>query len=100
MSIPRNDQNTIKILVVDDHPLFRRGVISLLDRYEDIDVVGEGNNGEEALFYARELKPDLILMDIMMPKSNGLQATRKIAQEMPDIKIIMLTVNNDKKRFA
>ena len=84
----------MKILLVDDHPLARNGIASLLTA-SNIEVVGEASDGLEALEKARELKPDIILMDIRMPYCNGLEATRLIKAEMPQIKIIILTVSDD-----
>lgn len=84
----------MRVLLVDDHALVRDGVASLL-MARSIDVVGEAADGREALDKARELQPDLILMDIKMPSSNGLEATRLIKAEMPETKIIMLTVSDD-----
>ena len=85
----------LRVLLADDHVLFRKGLASLLSSREDIQVVGEANDGYEALEQARELLPDLILMDIKMPRCDGLQATRLIKQEMPYVKIVMLTVSDD-----
>ncbi len=84
----------IRVLLVDDHTLFRKGLASLLQTQEDIEVVGEASNGIEALKKARTLMPDLILMDIYMPKCNGLDATKMIKNEMPYVKIVMLTVSD------
>ena len=89
------DEDVIKILVVDDHPLFRKGIVYMIEEYADMRVAGEASNGNEALALAQELMPDLILMDVMMPECDGLQATRMIMQEMPYSKIVMLTVNDD-----
>jgi len=83
----------IRVLLVDDHQLFRRGVASLLAGREDIEVVGEANNGAEALDRARELMPDVILMDIKMPQLDGLSATKQLKAEMPYVRIMMLTVS-------
>ncbi len=80
--------------MVDDHVLFRRGLASLLSS-RGVEVVGEASNGMEALERARQLKPDLVLMDIRMPVVDGLGATRLIRQELPDVKIIILTVSDD-----
>jgi DNA-binding NarL/FixJ family response regulator len=85
----------ISVLLADDHALFRDGLISLLSTQEDIEVVGEAADGEEAVEKARELVPDLILMDIKMPRCNGLEATRLIKEEMPHVRIVMLTVSED-----
>ena len=82
----------IKVLLVDDHALFRKGVASALASHTDIAVVGEASNGEEALAKAQELMPDVILMDISMPVCDGLEATRRIKAEVPYVKIIILTV--------
>jgi DNA-binding NarL/FixJ family response regulator len=82
----------IKVLLVDDHALFRKGVASALALHGDIEVVGEAENGDEALAKARDLMPDVILMDISMPVCDGLAATRRIRAEVPTAKIIMLTV--------
>src|SRR3990167_2679227 len=83
------------VLLVDDHTLFREGMASLLSAQQDIEVVGEASDGLEALEKARELAPDLILMDIRMPRCSGLEATRLIKQELPHTRIVMLTVSED-----
>jgi len=87
----------IRVLLVDDHPLFRKGLACLIDPLEDMEVVGEAGDGQEALEMSRELMPDMILMDIQMPGWDGLKATRLIKKEMPYVKIIMLTVCGDDK---
>jgi DNA-binding NarL/FixJ family response regulator len=86
----------MRVLLVDDHALVRNGIASLL-KANDIDVAGEASDGLEALEKARQLKPDVILMDIMMPHCNGLEATRLIKAEMSEIKIIILTVSDDEE---
>jgi len=86
--------------LVDDHALFRQGVRSALEGESDIEVVGEARNGTEAIAKSREIMPDVILMDIYMPETDGLEATRKIMSEIPYVKIIMLTVaEEDAKLF-
>ena len=85
--------DAIRVLIVDDHQLFRRGVSSLLAGREDIEVVGEANNGAEAVERARELMPDVVLMDIKMPEMDGLAATKQLKAEMPYVRIMMLTVS-------
>lgn len=82
----------IRVLLADDHALFRRGVAALL-RDHDMDVVGEAADGAEAVEKARELMPDVILMDIKMPQLDGLAATKQITAEMPYVRIMMLTVS-------
>ena len=86
---------TIRILLVDDHILFRKGVGAVLAAHEGLDLVGEAENGLEAIALARETQPDVILMDISMPKCDGIQAVRAIKAENPHIPIVMLTVSDD-----
>jgi DNA-binding NarL/FixJ family response regulator len=83
-----------KVLIVDDHDLFRQGVCNTIKAEEDFEVVGEAEDGTEALAKARELKPDLILMDIRMPQGDGLEAVSAIKKELADVRIVMLTVND------
>lgn len=83
----------IRVLIVDDHTLFRRGVATLLAGREEFEVVGEASNGEEAVERARELMPDVVLMDIKMPQMDGITALRKLKEEMPYLRVIMLTVS-------
>jgi DNA-binding NarL/FixJ family response regulator len=84
-----------KVLIVDDHALFRRGVCNTVESAEEFEVVGEAEDGVEALAKARGLKPDLILMDINMPHCNGLTAVSAIKRELTGVKIIMLTVHDE-----
>jgi DNA-binding NarL/FixJ family response regulator len=85
---------TLKILLVDDHPLFLEGIRNLLTA-RGLQVVGTAGDGLEALAQARALHPNLILMDVQMPRCDGLAATRMIKAEMPDVKIVMLSVSED-----
>lgn len=86
----------MRVLIVDDHDLFRDGIASLL-KARGYDVVGEASDGLEAVAKARELTPDLVLMDIRMPNMGGLEATRIINAELPDTKVVMLTVSDDEE---
>jgi DNA-binding NarL/FixJ family response regulator len=88
-------QRIIRTLVVDDHALFREGLVGILNAQPDFEVVGEASDGTEALVKARELVPDLVLMDIVMPGTDGLEATRLIKHELPATCIVMLTVRDD-----
>ncbi len=83
----------IRMLLVDDHILFRKGIANLLAAKEDMQVIGEAGDGQEALEKVRELMPDLILMDIAMPGMSGRQVTRIVKEEMPYIKIVILTIS-------
>ena len=85
----------IRVMLVDDHALFRRGIASILAAERGFEVVGEAANGLEALDRARELMPDVILMDIFMPGANGLEATRRIKEALPYVKIVILTVSEE-----
>src|SRR3989304_1106795 len=85
-------EEMIRVLLVDDHILVRRGVAELLAKKEGIEIVGEAANGAEALEKVRVLMPDVVLMDVYMPGCNGLEATRRIKEEFPYVKVIMLTV--------
>ncbi len=85
----------LRILLVDDHILFRKGLASLLASHKELEVVGEAGDGLQAIELAHETMPDLIMMDIGMPGCNGLEATRRIKRDMPHVKIVMLTVSDD-----
>ncbi len=85
----------IKVLIVDDHPLFRQGLKDLLDTVPIMDVIGEAADGEVAIELVYDVNPDVILMDINLPTINGLQVTRKIKLQFPNVKVVMITGYDD-----
>ena len=84
-----------RVLIADDHDLVREGLRAVLAGEEDLRVVGEARDGQEALRMCRSLKPDLVLMDVRMPKSDGLEATRAIKEEMPKVSVVMVTMHEN-----
>ena len=88
-------EDSVRVIIADDHPLFREGMRGRLDRVADIAVVGEAASGDEAVELAKELEPDIILMDIKMPGLNGIEATREIQRANPQIGILVLTMFED-----
>ena len=91
--------NKFRILIADDHDLFRDGVASLINAQPDMEVVGRAEDGLEVFSLARELEPDLIIMDVNMPISDGLEATRLIHSEYPQISILILTVHEEEEKL-
>ncbi|MEN8614670.1 response regulator transcription factor [Dehalogenimonas sp. THU2] len=87
----------IRILIVDDHAIVRSGVLSILSGEEDIRVVGEASDGHEAIAKAEALQPDVILLDILMPRCSGLEALPFIKEKAPDARMLMLTISTDEK---
>ncbi len=85
----------LRVLLVDDHILFRKGLASLLSSQPEFVVIGEAGDGLEGLEKTKSLKPDLVLMDVTMPRCTGPEATRLITREMPDMQIVMLSVSDD-----
>lgn len=85
----------IRILIVDDQPVFRQGLAALLSLENDFEVIGQAENGQDAIRLTEQLKPDVVLMDVQMPICNGVEATRKISQDFPWVKILVLTTFDD-----
>jgi len=85
----------IRLLLVDDHDIVRTGIAHILEKQKDIEIVGEAGNGEDALKLVREVKPDVVLMDVNMPGLGGLEATRRIHRSTPKTRVIILTVHSE-----
>jgi DNA-binding NarL/FixJ family response regulator len=89
--------DTIRVIIADDHALFRRGLQMVLESEDDIEVLGEAGDGEEAIQQATEHMPDLVLMDVRMPARGGIEATREIKDALPHVKILMLTISDEEE---
>ena len=95
------DQKPIRVLIADDHPIVRRGLRSLLNTEPDLEPAGEAENGVEVVELARSLQPDVILLDLVMPQMDGVEALRRIKQENPDARIVVITTfADDEKVFS
>ncbi len=90
-------KNRIKLMIVDDHPIVRRGIGMCLARQPHMEIVGEAGDGREAMRLARELQPDIMLMDIDMPEMNGLVVADLLRREMPKIKVLILSMHTNKE---
>ena len=97
-NFPKKQNRTI-VLLADDHPLLRHSIRSVLEKEPDLQVIGEASDGEEAVTLAKELQPDVVLMDIGMPKLDGLEATRQIKAAHPNIAILVLTIHSDEQHI-
>ena len=95
LAIEEKQDRKTSILIADDHPLFRKAVRDILEKQPDIELVFEAGDGEEAIELVAQTSPDVIIMDISMPQINGLEATRRIKAQFPDIAVLILTVHND-----
>jgi len=88
---------TLKIILADDHRIIREGLRALLDKEPDMEVIAEAEDGRTTVRLAREFKPDVVIMDITMPTLNGIEATRQIVSELPETKVIALSMHSDRK---
>ncbi|HEY5988549.1 MAG TPA: response regulator transcription factor [Streptosporangiaceae bacterium] len=89
------ESQVISVLVVDDHALHRDGTRHILEQHPDLEVVGDADSGEKALALIRQLNPDVVLMDIRLPGMNGIEATRRIRKDHPDVRVLMVTAHDD-----
>lgn len=89
----------IKVLLADDHTLFREGIKLLLENTQEVEVVGQASNGEEAVGLAHKLRPEVAIMDISMPLANGLEATRAIRAQTPSVQVLILTMHGNNQYF-
>lgn len=91
---------TTRVLIADDHQILREGLRSLLDKEPDIEVIGEASNGRGAVALARELKPDVVVMDVAMSDMGGIEATRQLTAKTPGVKVIALSMHSDRRFVA
>ena len=85
----------IRVILAEDHAVVRQGTKHLLDRYPDIEVIGEAHDGEQGVTLVKELKPDVVIMDVRMPRMSGIEATRRIKAEFPEVAVLALTAHDD-----
>ncbi len=98
--IDKLEPRKIRIVITDDHPLLRQALRNVLEKQNDFDVIAEAGDGEEAIKLTTELLPDVVIMDVSMPKLNGIEATRRIKSECPSIAILALSVHSDNEHIA
>ena len=93
-------ETKINVMIVDDHVIVREGIAEVLERSGEFDVIGQAGDGEEAVIKVRELKPNVVIMDILLPEKNGIEACREITTALPDTRVLMLTASNNQGAIA
>ena len=93
-------ETKVSVMIVDDHALLREGIAEVLEQSGDFEVLGQAGNADEALVKVRDLRPDVVIMDILMPEKNGIEACREIAMELPDTRVLMLTASNNQSAIV
>ncbi len=94
------DRPVIRVLIVDDHPLMRKGLVDILDGIDDIEVVGSAEDGAAAVALAYAVKPDIVLMDISMPGMDGIEATEKLVEMDSDARVVVLTSYSEREKIT
>lgn len=95
--VENRTDDKLRVVLAEDHELLRQSFVRLLNRQPDFEVVGEANTGESAIAMARELRPDIVLMDVSLPGMSGLEATRIIADEVPEVRVIGLSMHDEEE---
>ncbi len=93
-------ENRIRVMIVDDHAVVREGIAELLERSGEFEVVGQAEDGDEAAGMVRDIRPDVVIMDILMPVKNGVEACRDIVAALPETRVLMLTASNDQSAIV
>ena len=93
-------ETKVSVMIVDDHAIVREGIAEVLEQSGDFEVIGQAGNADEALVKVRDLRPDVVIMDILMPEKNGIEACREIAMELPDTRVLMLTASNNQSAIV
>lgn len=89
--------NKVKIVVADDHAMFRQGLVALITKEPELDIAGQASHGRQAIDVVARVKPDVVLMDMEMPQMNGVEATRRILADFPNVKVIMVSICSDRR---
>ena len=95
-----SSNNKITVMIVDDHAIVREGIAEVLERSGEFEVVGQAGDGEDAVIKVQELKPDVVIMDFLMPEKNGIEACRDITAALPDTRVLMLTASNNQSAIV